>query len=129
MLLLRDELETLKNKMELAKQGVAPSEDVKKLQQLELELGKLRNEAQKVKTLEEAVDHLKKERDEMTDTQVTWLTQESHDRLKEELDQLIAAGLAKEIVPARFSSKEMTELRAKIDEGSNDLKPFEIKSR
>jgi transcription elongation factor GreA len=31
-----------------------------------------------------------KERDEMTDTQVTWLTQESHDRLKAELDQLIA---------------------------------------
>jgi len=30
------------------------------------------------------------ERDEMTDTQVTWLTQESHDRLKTELDQLIA---------------------------------------
>src|SRR5690242_13036406 len=30
------------------------------------------------------------ERDEMTDTQVTWLTQESHDRLKAELDQLIA---------------------------------------
>src|SRR5580698_6174154 len=28
--------------------------------------------------------------DEMTDTQVTWLTQESHDRLKAELDQLIA---------------------------------------
>src|SRR4029077_10839514 len=27
---------------------------------------------------------------EMTDTQVTWLTQESHDRLKAELDQLIA---------------------------------------
>ncbi|MBT0566711.1 transcription elongation factor GreA [Williamsia sp. CHRR-6] len=26
----------------------------------------------------------------MTDTQVTWLTQESHDRLKEELDSLIA---------------------------------------
>jgi transcription elongation factor GreA len=26
----------------------------------------------------------------MTDTQVTWLTQESHDRLKTELDQLIA---------------------------------------
>ena len=26
----------------------------------------------------------------MTDTQVTWLTQESHDRLKSELDQLIA---------------------------------------
>lgn len=26
----------------------------------------------------------------MTDTQVTWLTQESHDRLKEELDHLIA---------------------------------------
>jgi len=26
----------------------------------------------------------------MTDTQVTWLTQESHDRLKDELDQLIA---------------------------------------
>lgn len=26
----------------------------------------------------------------MTDTQVTWLTQESHDRLKVELDQLIA---------------------------------------
>ncbi|MBL7660560.1 transcription elongation factor GreA, partial [Escherichia coli] len=26
----------------------------------------------------------------MTDTQVTWLTQESHDRLKAELDQLIA---------------------------------------
>jgi transcription elongation factor GreA len=31
-----------------------------------------------------------KEHDEMTDTQVTWLTQESHDRLKAELDQLIA---------------------------------------
>src|SRR5437588_7576464 len=30
------------------------------------------------------------ERDEMTDTQVTWLTQESHDRLKAELDQLIS---------------------------------------
>ena len=26
----------------------------------------------------------------MTDTQVTWLTQESYDRLKTELDQLIA---------------------------------------
>ena len=26
----------------------------------------------------------------MTETQVTWLTQESHDRLKAELDQLIA---------------------------------------
>ena len=26
----------------------------------------------------------------MTDTQVVWLTQESHDRLKAELDQLIA---------------------------------------
>ena len=26
----------------------------------------------------------------MTDTQVTWLTQESHDRLKGELDSLIA---------------------------------------
>ena len=26
----------------------------------------------------------------MTETQVTWLTQESHDRLKSELDQLIA---------------------------------------
>jgi transcription elongation factor GreA len=31
-----------------------------------------------------------KEHDEMTETQVTWLTQESHDRLKAELDQLIA---------------------------------------
>ena len=30
------------------------------------------------------------EHDEMTDTQVVWLTQESHDRLKAELDQLIA---------------------------------------
>jgi transcription elongation factor GreA len=30
------------------------------------------------------------EHDEMTDTQVVWLTQESHDRLKVELDQLIA---------------------------------------
>jgi transcription elongation factor GreA len=28
--------------------------------------------------------------DEMTDTQVTWLTQEAYDRLKAELDQLIA---------------------------------------
>src|ERR1700761_6919332 len=32
----------------------------------------------------------RKEHDEMTETQVTWLTQESHDRLKTELDQLIA---------------------------------------
>ena len=30
------------------------------------------------------------ERDEMTNNQVVWLTQESHDRLKAELDQLIA---------------------------------------
>jgi transcription elongation factor GreA len=30
------------------------------------------------------------ERDDMTDTQVTWLTQEAYDRLKVELDQLIA---------------------------------------
>jgi transcription elongation factor GreA len=30
------------------------------------------------------------ERDEMNDTQVTWLTQEAYDRLKAELDQLIA---------------------------------------
>jgi transcription elongation factor GreA len=30
------------------------------------------------------------ERDKMTDTQVTWLTQEAYDRLKAELDQLIA---------------------------------------
>jgi len=30
------------------------------------------------------------ERDEMSDTQVVWLTQESYDRLKVELDQLIA---------------------------------------
>jgi len=30
------------------------------------------------------------ERDEMTDNQVVWLTQESYDRLKSELDQLIA---------------------------------------
>jgi transcription elongation factor GreA len=30
------------------------------------------------------------ERGEMTETQVTWLTQESYDRLKTELDQLIA---------------------------------------
>src|SRR5918993_5185960 len=31
-----------------------------------------------------------KGRDIMTDTQVTWLTEEAHDRLKAELDQLIA---------------------------------------
>src|SRR5258707_10471755 len=30
------------------------------------------------------------ERDDMTDTQVTWLTQEAYDRLNAELDQLIA---------------------------------------
>lgn len=30
------------------------------------------------------------ERDEMPDTQVVWLTQESYDKLKTELDQLIA---------------------------------------
>jgi transcription elongation factor GreA len=34
--------------------------------------------------------HTIEERDEMTDTQGVWLTQESHDRLKAELDQLIA---------------------------------------
>jgi transcription elongation factor GreA len=32
----------------------------------------------------------RQERDIMTDTQVTWLTEEAHDRLKAELDQLIA---------------------------------------
>src|SRR4029077_16667328 len=32
----------------------------------------------------------RQERDDMTDTQVTWLTQEAYDRLKAELDQLIA---------------------------------------
>jgi transcription elongation factor GreA len=35
-------------------------------------------------------DDTTEERDEMTDNQVVWLTQESHDRLKVELDQLIA---------------------------------------
>ena len=35
-------------------------------------------------------DTRNKEHDEMTDTQVTWLTQEAYDRLKAELDQLIA---------------------------------------
>jgi len=35
-------------------------------------------------------DTTKKEVDGMTDTQVTWLTQEAYDRLKAELDQLIA---------------------------------------
>jgi transcription elongation factor GreA len=38
----------------------------------------------------DAADRHHKEHDEMTDTQVTWLTQESHDRLKVELDQLIS---------------------------------------
>ena len=35
-------------------------------------------------------DTRNEEVDEMTDTQVTWLTQEAYDRLKAELDQLIA---------------------------------------
>src|ERR1700752_529019 len=35
-------------------------------------------------------DPRNEEREEMTDTQVTWLTQEAYDRLKAELDQLIA---------------------------------------
>jgi transcription elongation factor GreA len=35
-------------------------------------------------------DTRNEEVDEMTDTQVTWLTQDAHDRLKAELDQLIA---------------------------------------
>src|ERR1700752_5398322 len=34
-------------------------------------------------------DPRNEEREEMTDTQVTWLTQEAYDRLKAELDQLI----------------------------------------
>jgi transcription elongation factor GreA len=38
---------------------------------------------------ENTLDHEGQERD-MTDTQVTWLTQEAYDRLKAELDQLIA---------------------------------------
>jgi transcription elongation factor GreA len=32
----------------------------------------------------------RQERDDMTDTQVTWLTQDAHDRAQEELDHLIA---------------------------------------
>jgi transcription elongation factor GreA len=39
---------------------------------------------------EKAREQRRQERDDMTDTQVTWLTQEAHDRLKAELDQLIA---------------------------------------
>ena len=35
-------------------------------------------------------EHTIEEHDEMSDTQVVWLTQESYDRLKAELDQLIA---------------------------------------
>jgi transcription elongation factor GreA len=39
---------------------------------------------------EERESNERQERDTMTDTQVTWLTEEAHDRLKAELDQLIA---------------------------------------
>jgi transcription elongation factor GreA len=39
---------------------------------------------------EERESNERRERDIMTDTQVTWLTEEAHDRLKAELDQLIA---------------------------------------
>src|SRR3954467_667973 len=38
----------------------------------------------------EAREQRRQEREDMTDTQVTWLTQEAYDRLKAELDQLIA---------------------------------------
>jgi hypothetical protein len=47
---------------------------------------------------------------------------------KEELVQLEAAGLATELVPAKYSSFE-TILRAKIVEGENTLPTFELKSK
>lgn len=43
-----------------------------------------------IRSVREDAERHDEERDEMTDTQVTWLTQESHDRLKAELDHLIA---------------------------------------
>ena len=41
---------------------------------------------------------------EMTETQVTWLTQESHDRLKSELDQLISN---RPVIAAEINGKFM----------------------
>ena len=45
----------------------------------------------------------------MTDTQVTWLTQESHDRLKTELDQLIAN---RPVIAAEINDRRESLLRA-----------------
>ena len=48
----------------------------------------------------------------MTDTQVTWLTQEAHDRLKAELDQLIAH---RPIIAAEINSPPSQRLRRDTD--------------
>jgi len=64
VLMLKEEVEVLKGKLEQAKQGIAPSEDATKMKALEVEVAKRRTEAQKVKELEEVVEHMKKERDE-----------------------------------------------------------------
>jgi transcription elongation factor GreA len=45
---------------------------------------------QEIYLRQERESNERQERDIMTDTQVTWLTEEAHDRLKAELDQLIA---------------------------------------
>lgn len=46
----------------------------------------------------------------MTDTQVTWLTQESHDRLKAELDQLIAN---RPVIAAEINDRREEETSAR----------------
>jgi hypothetical protein len=46
-----------------------------------------------------------------------------------EIDQLRAAGLAKNVVPEKYADTASTPLKADIKAGSNELAPFDLKSK
>ena len=47
----------------------------------------------------------------------------------DELEQLIAAGQVKSLLPVIYGEQETTPLSAEIKPGTNELKPFELKSQ
>jgi hypothetical protein len=48
--------------------------------------------------------------------------------MKEDLEQMVAAGMARESLPARYSNEQKTELKAEIKPEKNDL-TFDLKSK
>lgn len=47
----------------------------------------------------------------------------------EEYEQLVAANLVKNLVPAKYSDLEVAPLTADVHEGVTELKPFDLKSK